>query len=365
VESDIETGRLAALTVTGVSLGLAVLITALQWTDAVYRLAGSYFTETLRQDITVGLNEVHGTRARLEFARMPGVLSAEAMRIVPAEISFGRKVHRGAITALVEDARLQLISDVRGWTLPVPGGGVVLGTMLAKKLGVRIGDRVTIEILEGDRPRLDIAVSGTVQTHIDVPAYMSLAQLNRALGDPPSMTYANLLVDPRHEAALLAALKEVPSVSSVMVKRAALAKFHDTLGELILIFTTFFVGFCSALSIGVIYNAARVALSERGRELATLRVLGFTRWEISYILLGEAAILMLVALPLGCVIGAALAWFMDASFASELFRVPFAVEPSTYGAATLIIVAASVIAGLLVRRRLDRLDLVAVLKTRE
>jgi putative ABC transport system permease protein len=150
-----------------------------------------------------------------------------------------------------------------------------------------------------------------------------------------------------------------------MVKRSAIATFYRTLGEFLLTFISFFVVFACALAIGVIYNATRVALSERGRDLATLRVLGFTRWEISYILLGEATLLMLVALPFGCLAGLGLVWVMAQSFETELFRLPFVIHPSTYGKAVLIALAAGAVSAALVRRRLDRLDLIAVLKTRE
>jgi putative ABC transport system permease protein len=137
------------------------------------------------------------------------------------------------------------------------------------------------------------------------------------------------------------------------------------MGETILIFISFFIGFAGALAYGVIYNAVRIALSERGRELATLRVLGFTRWEISYILIGEAALLVLVALPIGCLVGYALAAVIAESMATELFRVPMVVTPAAFGKAALVILAASLLSAAIVRRRLDRLDLVAVLKTRE
>ena len=137
------------------------------------------------------------------------------------------------------------------------------------------------------------------------------------------------------------------------------------MGDTILIFTSFFVGFTCVLAVGVVYNISRIALSERGRELATLRVLGFTRWEISYILLGEAMLLALAALPLGCLAGIGLIWSMAQAFQTELYRVPVVLVPSSFGVAVLVVLAACMAAAALVRRRLDRLDLIAVLKTRE
>jgi putative ABC transport system permease protein len=361
----VRTPLRAAMTSAGVALAVAVLVMAMQWTDSITQLVRSYYSDTNRQDITIGFFEPRPAEARFALAQMPGVLAVETMRISPADISAGGNVHRGAVTGLPLDAHLQVIDDVRGWTLPVPQGGVVLGTLLAEKLGVGVGDMVTFEVLEGSRPSLSIPVAGLHESYIGMPAYIDIAVLNRELGDPPVFVHANLLIDQSREAALFAALKELPEISTVMVKRGAIETFYSTLGETILIFISFFVAFACALAIGVIYNATRVALSERGRELATLRVLGFTRLEISYILLGEAALLMLVALPFGCLAGVALVSIMTQSFETELFRLAFVINPSTFGKAVLIVLAASAVSAALVRRRLDRLDLIAVLKTRE
>jgi putative ABC transport system permease protein len=181
----------------------------------------------------------------------------------------------------------------------------------------------------------------------------------------PSVNGAHLLVDETREDALFAELKELPQVAAVTLRRAAVDKFHDTMAETLMIFVSFFTVFACALAFGVVYNSGRIALSERGRELATLRVLGFTRFEVSYILLGEAALLAFVALPLGCIVGYQLAWLISKTFETELFRVPLAIQASTFGISALIGLVATAVSAALVRRRLDRLDLIAVLKTRE
>jgi putative ABC transport system permease protein len=355
----------AMMTSAGVALAVAVLIMALQWTDSITYLARSYFTSTQHQDVTVGFFEARPIDARFALARLPGVLAVEPMRISPADLSAGGTRHRGAVTGLPTDARLSAIDDIRGWALAVPRGGIVLATLLAEKLGVGVGDIIDVKVLEGSRPHLSVPVVGLHETLIGMPAYMNLSVLNRGIGDPPGFVQANLLVDRHHQAELFSALKELPGVSTLMVKQSAFEKFFETIGETILIFISFFVGFACALAIGVIYNAMRVALSERGRELATLRVLGFTRWEISYILLGEAALLTLVALPLGCLAGVGLVWIMVQSFETELYRLAVVIDPSTFGYAVLIVLGASAVSAALVRRRLDRLDLIGVLKTRE
>jgi putative ABC transport system permease protein len=247
----------------------------------------------------------------------------------------------------------------------VPPAGIVLSTKLAEKLGVRRGDLLTVKMLEGRRPVREIPVVDLFETYIGTPAYMDLNALNRLLREPPSLAYAHLLVDQTQSAALFAHLKKLPTVSAVTLRRAAVDTFHETMGETLMIFISFFIGFACTLAVGVVYNSARISLSEQGRELATLRVLGFGRGDISYILLGEIALLIFVGLPTGCLVGFGLSWTMMSAFETELFRVPFVIDASTYGLSVLIALAATILSTGLVRRRLDRLDLIAVLKTRE
>ena len=170
---------------------------------------------------------------------------------------------------------------------------------------------------------------------------------------------------PLAEDRLFRELKRVPEVAMVSVKRAAVEKFYATIAETMMTFISFFAVFAGMLAFGVAYNSTRVALSERGRELATLRVLGLSRWEISYILLGEVSLLVAIGLPLGCLVGLGLVALLVDLFETELYRMPFVVNASTFGYAVALVVASTALSAFLVRRRLDRLDLIAVLKTRE
>ncbi|HIC79851.1 MAG TPA: ABC transporter permease [Kiloniellaceae bacterium] len=198
-----------------------------------------------------------------------------------------------------------------------------------------------------------------------MPAYIDKEALNRRLLEPRRTQFLGLLIDEAEQSALFAELKDLPEVSAVMMRRAAVDTFHETLARTLMIFVSFFSVFSCTLAFGVVYNTARIALSERGRELATLRVLGFTRWEISYILLGEVGLTVFLGLPLGCLAGFGLTWLITSAFETELYRVPLVIDPSTFGMAVVVVLLAAVVSGLLVRERLDGLDLIAVLKTRE
>jgi putative ABC transport system permease protein len=354
------------LTTFGISMSVGLLVMALQWSDMIEEMADRYFYGTQRQSMTIGLAEPEAMPALQAFEHLPGVLAVEPSRIVGADFSVATRKHRGGITGIRPDSTLQPVhDDASGTDVRVPPAGLVMSTRLAEKLGVDVGDRVWVEIQSGRRPTAELPIASLFETLIAMPVYMDLDALNRLLGERPTLEYTNLLVDRNAEPELFQKLKTLPGVGAIMLKHAAIDSFYDTIGEQMLIYTGIFASFAAALGFGVTYNSTRIALSERARELATLRVLGFTRGEISYILLAEVALLVAAALPLGCVAGLGLteliAWLLD----TELFRIPVVIKPATYGQAVLLTLVATAVSAALVRRRIDRLDLIRVLKTRE
>ncbi len=355
----------SAMTSLGVALAIAVLIISLHWLDSITHMVQVYFFDAQHQDVTVALVEPQSSVVTREFARLPGVLAVEPGRQLSVRFRSGQREKRESISGLPRDAWMQPAYDAGGEAVAIPPEGLVLSKKLAEILAVGRGDSVTVEVLEGRRPVREVPVAGVVETYIGTAAYMSLEAANRMMRERPSVDLLHLLVDPRQQAALFAELKELPEVSAVMLRRATVDKFYETMARIMYIFITFYIVFACTLAVGVAYNSARIALSERGRELATLRVLGMSRLEISYILLGEVAILVFIGLPLGCLCGAGLAWLVTDLFETDLYRVPLVIEPSTFGYSILIAVAATVVSAALVRRRVDRLDLIAVLKTRE
>ncbi|MCG8597295.1 MAG: ABC transporter permease [Kiloniellales bacterium] len=355
----------SAMTAAGVALSIAVLVISLHWLDAITHMVQVYFFDAQHQDVTVALTDPQSIEITRDFARMPGVQAVEPARMLSVRFRNGTREKRESISALSSEAWLQPAYDAKGEVVPVPPEGLVLSEKLAELLDVRRGESVTVEVLEGRRPVREVPVAGVVETYIGTAAYMSLDAANRMMHERPSVDLLHLLVDSQQEAALFAELKTLPKVSAVMLREATVDKFYDTLARIMYIFIGFYAVFACTLAFGVAYNSARIALSERGRELATLRVLGMSRLEISYILLGEVAILVFLALPLGCLAGAGLAWLLTDLFETDLYRVPMHIEASTFGYSVLVAIAATVVSAAIVRRRVDRLDLVAVLKTRE
>jgi putative ABC transport system permease protein len=354
----------ALVTASGVAAAVAVLVIALQWTDALDAMVESVFYDQRREDVAVGLVEVKPAATVRAFGRLPGVVAAEGQRSVAARLRHAHRTRREGVTGLTADSQLQVLKDAQGRPVRVPPAGLVLSTKLAELLAAEPGDIVLVEVLEGSRPKVEVPVAALFETYVGTPAYMSLEALNRALGDPPLVNTVLLRVDPAATSALFAALRELPSTGAISLRQAAIESFYSTIGDTVLVYIGIYVVFACTLAVGVVYNSMRIALSERGRELATLRVLGFGTHEVGYVLLAEAATLVLLGLALGCLLGWSLAMLMARSFDTELFRIPPLVEPSTYGLAVLTCLGVAAVCALLVGRRVARLDLIAVLKTR-
>jgi putative ABC transport system permease protein len=249
--------------------------------------------------------------------------------------------------------------------VPPPSDGVLLTAKLADILGVRAGDALRVEVLEADRPVREVTVAGRVDELLGLNAYMEASALHRLMREQGSWSGAFLRVDAAAAPTLHAELKRMPAVAGTTSRLAMLESFESTIARSLGIFTTVLVLFASIIACAMVYNAARIALSERGRELASLRVLGFTREEVAFLLLGEQAILTLLALPLGFAIGRGLSTLVASAYQWELFRLPVVTSGRSYAFATAVTLAAAAGSAALVRRRLDRIDLVAVLKTRE
>jgi putative ABC transport system permease protein len=355
----------AGLSALGIGFGVGILVLGNFMEDTVDYVMDFQFERVQRQDIMVSFVEPTEGGAIHDLRHLPGVLAAEPFRAVPVRIQFGPASRRLEILGLAEERRLFRPLDARERHVVLPAEGLVVSEKLAEVLGCRQGDRLHVEVLEGARPVREVQIAEIVSDFIELNAYMRMDALQRLMQEQDALSGAFLMVDSNHMDLLYAELKQTPRVSGVALKRVALESYEQTMAENLLRMKTINVLFASIVAFGVVYNSARITLSERSRDLATLRVLGFTREEAARILFGELSVMVAVALPLGCVIGYLLASFLSASLDTEVHRFPIRVSSGTYAFAMLVVVVASILSALIVRRRLDNLDLVSVLKARD
>jgi putative ABC transport system permease protein len=355
----------ALATVIGISFAVGILLFGFVFLDAMDLLAQVQFSLVQRQDVTVSFVEPASSRALHEVAALPGVLAVEPMRAVAVRLRHGHRYRTIALTGMPARPELNRIVDLQGRAVALPPDGLVMSRILGQVLGVTPGDDLLVEVLEGARPVREVRVAGLVDDYMGVAAWMEIGALHRLLREGQTLSGAHLEVDPAGLEALYRRLKALPRVAGVAVTRAARDAFRRIMAQNFELITTFNVSFAVIIAFGVVYNAARISLSERSRELASLRVLGFTIGEISLILLGELALLTLVSILPGLLVGMALSIFVLRSLQSEVYRIPLVVTAPNVAWSILTVVAAATVSGLAVRRKLDRLDLVAVLKTRE
>lgn len=350
----------------GVGFAVSVLMVGFVMLDAMDRLITVQFSRANRQHMVVAFTEARGPDVRHALAHLPGVLAVEPRRAVAVRARAGHRMRTIALTGVSSQTHLQRIVAHDGRVVAPPaGGGLVISAALAGALAVGPGDTIALEVLEGRRPTLTAPIDALVDDVFGLNAYMDAERLHAALGEPALASTAGLLVDAAREQELTRTLAASPAVAGAVSTRAVLRDFRETLAasmNLTVIVTSIFA---AIIACGVIYNTARVSLSERSHELATLRVLGFTRTEISIVLLGELAALTIAAIPAGWVMGHVLLRVIFGMIDSEVYRFPLHIAAGPVAQASLAVLVASAASALLVRERLDRLDLIGVLKVRE
>ena len=355
------------LSAAGIAMAVAILVMGRFGFDSIDYLIDYQFRTVQREDAAVVFTSPLPMRARYDLLHLPGVVRSEPYRAVPVRLSFGHRMKQTVITGLDPGGELRQLTgrDGRGWILDLPQDGLVLTKTLADLLNVREGDMLAVEVLEGSQRTGRVRVSLLVEELIGISAYMDSRTLNRFLGEGRTVSGAFLSVDPLRSEELYRRLKETPAVAGVAVREAVIRGFEDTIAESTNATTVTLIIFSSIIACGMVYNGARIALSERNREMASLRVLGFTEGEISVILLGEQAIITLLAMPIGFLIGWTLCYLIVDAFAQELYRMPMVISGKTYAFSFLVVAAAAVASSYVVHRRLRHLDLVGVLKTQE
>ncbi len=353
------------LSAAGISLATGLLVVARSMWDAMDHLMDVQFHQSMREDLTVTFMHPVPRRAISELAHIPGVFYAEGLRSVPVRIESGHRFRDSVLMGYPQDVRLRRLLSGDGQRYDLPEGGVMLTDKLGELLHLEVGDRVTLKLREGEWATRQATVTGFIDEPFGLQAHMRQTDLERLLRDSGAVNTALLHVDREQSADIEQRLKKLPAVAGVSSPHDFRKQFDEQSAAMIGVFTGIMTLFAAVIAIGVIYNNARVALSQRTRDLASLRVLGFTRREIAAILFGEQAIQVALAIPLGMLFGDWMANAMMSNADPEMYRMKVNVSERTYLFAIAVTLASAVASALILRRKIDRLDLIGVLKTRE
>jgi len=353
------------LSALGISLATGLLVVARSMWDAMDYLMDVQFHAAMREDLTVAFTEPVDPAAANQLAHLPGVQRAEGLRNVPVRLTLGHNYRDSVLVGYPEGGQLRRLIDVDGHTHSPPTQGLLLSSVFQNVLQVKVGDVVQIKLRQGDFRTVHVPVSGFVEDAFGLSGYMMLPALNRLMRDRGATDTAVLAVDEDQLDEVQARLKELPHVAKVSSPHDFRRQFDEQSAAAMGLFTMIMTVFSSVIAIGVVYNNARVSLSQRTRDLASLRVLGFSKREISTILFGEQAVQVALAIPLGLVIGYYMAVGMMSGVDPEAYRFPIRVSTRTYLYAVLVTVVSAIVSALILRGKIKRLDLIAVLKTRE
>lgn len=355
----------AALTVVGIAFSCGIIVLGGFFSDSFDYMVEIQFKLAQREDMTLTFVEPSSRRALYSLESVPGIEHAEPFRSVAARLRYGHRTYRAGIQGISPGNGLRRLFNTDLALVELPPHGVVLTDYLAGILQVQPGDMLTVEVLEGNRPVRQAPVAGLIKEYVGVAAYMQLPALNRLMREGDAISGAFIETDSARIQQVYREIKEMPRVAGTSVREQMLRNFYETIANQMLTFAFFNTLLATTVAMGVVYNSTRIAFAERSRELASLRVLGFTRGEITYILLGEMGLLTLLAIPLGFFIGKGGGGLMVRNMETELFRVPLVVDNGTYAFAASVVLVSALISGVMIKRKLDRLDLVAVLKTKE
>lgn len=353
------------LTAVGIACAVAIMVLGMFWGDAIDFIISTQFNLSERQHAIVTFNEAVEARMLHDIEGLPGVMAVEGFRIIPVRIRASHRAYETAIFAYPRDVSMRLLLNTRLQNIELHPKRLYLSRGLSDRLRIQAGDTITIETLEGKRVKTQMQVSQFVDDFIGLPAYMELNTANRMLKEDNLISSANIIFDSHQQSAFYQALKESPKVATVQIRRSMIRIFEDTFAKHIMVFTGFLLMFASIIAIGIVYNNARITLSERTWELASLRVLGFTRGEVARLLLDGLAIEIFMGIPLGYAFGYLLATVTISMIPNEIFRIPLHISWFTYTFATLVTIFAGIISAIIVRKKINHLDLTAVLRTLE
>jgi putative ABC transport system permease protein len=355
----------AALTCVALALATGILIVPNSFRDGINHVLDFQWDIIQRQTVTATLAEPGPARALADFRHLPGVIHAEPFRIAPAELRVGNRIRRIAVQGYPAAGTLDRVIDARSKQIVLPERGLVISSKLAEILAVKLGDEIHVQMLEGRQRTVSVPVVGFAEDFAGIAAYMELRALNRLLLEGDLISGAHLSVAAGKWRQFLDEAKALPKAASVTVKTAVRNSFRKTTAESIGLIQVIYMTFATVVAFGIVYNSARISLSERARELATLRVLGFSRREVGAVLVSELVLLTLVAMPLGLLLGSGLAGAILRTINTETVRLPLILTPANYAVAVLVVAVASALSALLAVRKLAEIDLVSALKTKD
>jgi putative ABC transport system permease protein len=349
------------------AMGASLLVNGFMMQLSLEHLVDFQFRRVMRSDVDLAFKDERGQDALSEAARLPGVDCAEPTLSVACTFINGSHRKKGSVTGLLPNARLTIPRDRHARPIRVPDHGLTFSRTLADALHVKPGDLVGVEPIKGRRRLQYVPVAEISDSYLGASVYANIGYLSRLVDEELAVSGAQLAVDrnPAHRDALYRELKQLPALQSVTARADMIKSLEDTVLENQRIVIGLLVLFAGVMFFGSILNASLVSLAERQREIATLRVLGYTSWEIGSLLLRESMITTTLGTLLGMPLGYLLTVAIAETYASDLFRMPIVASGGLWMLTMACAVAFGLITHVFVQRAINKMDWLDALKTLE
>lgn len=350
------------LTCIGIALAMAIVILGLFWQDAIRYLINTQFIMTQREHAIVNFTNPVNQISLQELNKIIGITNSEGYRIAPARLTYQHRSELTSLFGIPENAKLKILLDKNLNRLNIPKHALLISEGLAERLHLTVGDKVNVELLEGNKAKTQLTVQGIINDYVGMFAYIEIEALNRLLNEDRLINSAAITVDTKHIKNLYKEIKKIPKIGTITFKTSIIKTFEETFAKHILVFTTILASFAIIIAVSVVYNNASITLAERARELTTLQVLGFTQREVSRLLFLNHVVEIVISTPLGLIIGYLLSWSILQLMQTDWFKIPFVIEAKTYFISIMVIFLSSLISFYIIQRKASRLNLTSVLK---
>lgn len=369
--------RRLAMTVVGISGCTALLLTGFGLHDAIWDIIDCQYGPIVHYDTTVGLDDdAIGLDAdRVEdfldgFDGVGGIVRAQQENMQAGAEGYDGAYVRVSVVIPEDAAAFPSAMTFRdregGHGIDFGGDSVVVTEKLSMKLGIDVGDEVLVydqdtvgNAVGGGRA---LTVTGVAENYVGNLVYVGRDAWKSVNDVPPVFQTLYASSDVGVRAALSAELLSMDDVSTVSFSDETINLYRNMLSVVDLIVVVLIVS-AAALAFIVLYNLTNINVSERVREIASLKVLGFTRREVYSYIFREILLLAVVGDALGMVLGTHLASFVVTTAEVDYVMFGRTIHPASYVYAFALTLVFSGIVVLILRRKLDHVDMVESLKS--
>ena len=349
------------------AMGSSIVVLAFGFVDSMDEMVDLQFNRVLKSDYHLTFNRELSLSAIDEIYRLPGVIHAEPVLNVGCTFTILNHSKRGGIMGIVGSGELTSPLNAEGKPIVVPSVGLLMTTRLMEQLKVRVGDYVEVIPVKGERKVHKLPVVEGINSMIGLAVYADYQWLNRTLGQENVINEVRVLVthDSNGEKRFLQKIKEMPNLETLTDLGEQKSALNKQLNGAMRVSAVIMIVFAAVIFLGAILNGTLIALSERRREMATFRTMGYFDKEVGRLFLRENLLNTLIGSLIGLPLGYLMLVASMKGFVSDAYSFPAALDPLSYIYTMVLAVIFVLISQVVVMRNIQKQNWVEALSLKE